>query len=123
MPAPATGFAFDVDNVAWALRAQGNSLLDESPMRLVVAGDAALADALATELRSLGVPASRVEGAQKPALEYAASWDYPLVVIAGARSHRVVRVRDGATLRVAVGAPDLIHLLTSFAHVASGAAL
>ena len=37
-PAPATGFAFEVDNVLWALSEAGVSLRGELPLRVVVAG-------------------------------------------------------------------------------------
>ena len=37
-PAPATGFAFEVDNVLWALSEAGVSLKGELPLRVVVAG-------------------------------------------------------------------------------------
>ncbi|MCA9535180.1 MAG: ATP phosphoribosyltransferase regulatory subunit [Myxococcales bacterium] len=123
MPAPATGFAFDVDNLAWALRAQGQSMLDNAPLRVVVGGDAPAADALAATLRAGGLPAARVDGSVKQATAYAVSWSYPLVIMASGRSHRVVRVHDGETSRIASDTPDIIHQLTSFAHAATGAAL
>ncbi|MEZ4323590.1 MAG: ATP phosphoribosyltransferase regulatory subunit [Polyangiales bacterium] len=123
MPAPATGFAFDVDNLAWALRAQGESLLDRAPLRVVVVGEDGVADPLAAALRAGGLPAARMEGNAKQASAYAASWRYPLVIVAGQRSHRVLRTADEQSTRIASDAPDIIVQLTSFAHAATGAAL
>ncbi len=122
MPAPATGFAFDVDNVAWALRACGRDLMAGAPPRVVVAG-ASHADALADALRVGLVPASRIQGGAKSAANYAQGWDYPLYVVAGARSHLVTRVADKATLRISADAPDLIEQITHFALGAIDSAL
>jgi ATP phosphoribosyltransferase regulatory subunit len=119
-PAPATGFAFEVDNVAWALTEAGISLRASLPVRVVVAGGtAARRRALAETWRSRGarvavVPSKSVE----EATEYARAWDYDLLIWQRGTKGELIRVSDGRS-RPLEGEPD--DMLLSWARVGNGA--
>jgi ATP phosphoribosyltransferase regulatory subunit len=97
-PSPATGFALDVDNLDWALRAAG--AVDEAarPLRAVfvepLEGRADAGDAIA-RLRAMGQQVARLphRGASEAAA-FAAAWGYD-VVIEGSKSRlEALRLRD-----------------------------
>jgi ATP phosphoribosyltransferase regulatory subunit len=96
-PAPATGFAFEVDNVLWALSDAGISLKGELPLRVLVAGGTfagrrKTADSWRAEgARVATLPAKSVEDAKR----YARAWDYELLVWQRARTTQLTRLRDG----------------------------
>lgn len=101
VPRPAAGFAFDLDNLAWALRAEG--LRTAAPQRVLVDGslaDVSLADGTSGEalisavlggLRAAGIATQRTAPNRSDA--YAQSWAW---------SHRLARSADGAAALFAV---------------------
>ena len=96
-PAPATGFAFEVDNVSWALSEAGISLEGELPLRVLVSGGSyARRRDTAEQWRARGarvseVSSSRLEGAKR----YAKSWDYDLLVWQPGSEAKLTRMKDG----------------------------
>ncbi len=106
-PSPATGFAFEVDNVAWALTEAGISLRASLPVRVVVAGGTpARRRDTAETWRNRGarvavVPSKTIEAAR----DYARAWDYDLLVWQRGKSAHLTRLRDGRS-RPLQGAPD-----------------
>ncbi len=107
-PSPATGFAFEVDNVLWALAEAGVHLDDGLPPRVLVAGGS---DARRRKL----VDSFRAEGGRVAALsvktseaarEYARAWGYDLLVWQGGKDARVTRLRDGRSRSLQGSASD-----------------
>jgi ATP phosphoribosyltransferase regulatory subunit len=96
-PAPATGFAFEVDNVAWALTEAGISLRAELPVRVLVAGGTpARRRALAETWRSGGARVAVVASKTiEAARDYAKAWDYDLLIWQRGKSAHLTRMRDG----------------------------
>jgi ATP phosphoribosyltransferase regulatory subunit len=98
-PALATGFAFEVDNVLWALSEAGVSLEGELPLRVVVAGGGTAGRRSVADLwRNRGarvavLPTKSVSEAK----QYAKAWDYDLLIWQGGNGARLTRVRDGRT--------------------------
>jgi ATP phosphoribosyltransferase regulatory subunit len=96
-PAPATGFAFEVDNVLWALTEAGISLEDEFPLRVLVAGGSSerrwqtSKQWRAEGARVASVPAKTAEEAKR----YASAWDYDVLLWHQGRTARVTRMQDG----------------------------
>jgi ATP phosphoribosyltransferase regulatory subunit len=106
-PAPATGFAFEVDNVWWALSEAGISLQGELPLRAVVAGGrAARRRDTAAQWRSRGVRIAVVPAkTAAEATSYARAWDYDLLIWQQGSRAQVTRLRDGLS-RTLHGEPD-----------------
>ncbi|HSN82593.1 MAG TPA: ATP phosphoribosyltransferase regulatory subunit [Polyangiales bacterium] len=106
-PAPATGFAFEVDNVLWALTDAGVSLRASLPPRVLVAGGSpARRRAMAEQWRAQGarvavVPSKTAESAR----EYAIAWDYDLLIWQQGKRAHLIRPRDGRS-RALEGEPD-----------------
>lgn len=106
-PAPATGFAFEVDNVLWALSEAGISLQGKLPLRVVVAGGSyAHRCATAEQWRNRGaraavIPAKTADEAKR----YAKAWDYDLLIWQQGKQARLTRMRDNRT-RTVKGEPD-----------------
>lgn len=98
-PAPATGFAFEVDNVLWALSEAGVSLKGKLPLRAVVAGGSYARRRDTAELwRSRGarvaaIPAKSADEAK----QYAKAWDYDLLIWNQGSGARLTRLQDGRT--------------------------
>ena len=98
-PAPATGFAFAVDNVSWALSEAGLSLEDQLPLRALVAGGSyARRRRTAEQWRALGarvavVPSKTAEEAK----QYAKAWDYDLLIWQSGGEAKLSRMKDGRT--------------------------
>ena len=107
-PAPATGFAFEVENVLWALSDAGVSLKENLPLRVLVAGGTparrrnAATHWRATGARTATVPAKNADEAKR----YAAGWDYDLLVWQHGSTSRLTRLRDGRS-RSLETEPDL----------------
>lgn len=98
-PAPATGFAFEVDNVLWALSEAGVSLSAELPLRVVVAGGSYARRWNTAELwrnRSARVAVIPSKSAAE-AKQYAKAWDYDVLIWQQGNSARLTRIRDGRT--------------------------
>jgi ATP phosphoribosyltransferase regulatory subunit len=106
-PAPATGFAFEVDNVLWALSEAGISLQGKLPLRVVVAGGTyPRRCATAEQWRNSGaraavIPAKTADEARR----YAKAWDYDLLIWQQGKQARLTRMRDNRT-RTVKGEPD-----------------
>ncbi len=106
-PAPATGFAFEVDNVLWALSDAGISLQSELPLRVLVAGGTParqrkLADQWRTEgARVAAIRTKTVDDAKR----YAKAWDYDVLVWQTGKTTRLIRLHDGRS-RVLAAWPD-----------------
>ena len=106
-PAPATGFAFEVDNVLWALSEAGVSLRGKLPLRVVVAGGSyASRRAVAERWRNGGaraavIPAKSADEAKR----YAKAWDYDLLIWQRGKQARLTRMRDNRS-RTVEGEPD-----------------
>jgi ATP phosphoribosyltransferase regulatory subunit len=96
-PAPATGFAFEVDNVLWALSDAGVSLRGELPLRVVVAGSSyarrrKTAEAWRKRDARVAVLAAKSESEAK---QYAKAWDYDLLIWQQGSNGRLTRLQDG----------------------------
>jgi ATP phosphoribosyltransferase regulatory subunit len=115
-PAPATGFAFEVDNVSWALLEAGISLEEQLPVRALVAGGSyARRRKAAEQWRALGarvavVPSKTTDAAR----QYAKAWDYDVLIWQSGGEAKLTRVKDGRT-RTLRGAPS--EALLSWAQV------
>jgi ATP phosphoribosyltransferase regulatory subunit len=119
-PAPATGFAFEVDNVLWALSDAGVSLRGELPLRVVVAGGSyARATKTAALWRNRGARVAVIPvKSDNEAKQYAKAWDYDLLIWQQGNRTRLVRVQDGRsrTLQGELG-DELFVKLSSWARV------
>jgi ATP phosphoribosyltransferase regulatory subunit len=119
-PAPATGFAFEVDNVLWALSEADVSLEGKLPLRALVAGGSDARRRRAAELwrsRSARVAVISSKSAAE-AKRYAKAWDYDLLIWHQGSGARLTRLRDGRT-RLLAGEPGdaLVGKLISWARV------
>ncbi len=106
-PAPATGFAFEVDNVLWALSDAGISLETHLPVRVLVAGGThptrrRSAEAWRSQGARVGTYAAK---SSEAAVRYAEAWDYDVLVWQQGRGALVTRRRDGES-RPLTGEPD-----------------
>lgn len=90
-PASAAGFAVDLDNLSWALRAAG--VAEAREPRVVVAGGAS-AEAIAAELRARAIPCVVVDDAG--AASHARAWGFSHWVTSGP-SFELVSVQTGAS--------------------------
>jgi ATP phosphoribosyltransferase regulatory subunit len=119
-PAPATGFAFEVDNVLWALSDAGVSLRGQLPLRVVVAGGSYARRRTTAELwRSRGARVAVLPAkSENEAKQYAKAWDYDLVIWQQGNSARLSRVQDWRS-RALEGEPidELFDELSSWARV------
>lgn len=106
-PAPATGFAFEVDNVLWALSDAGVSLRGQLPLRVVVAGGSyARRRKTAEAWRNRGARVAVLPAkSDDEAKQYAKAWDYDLSIWQQGNSGRLTRVQDGRT-RALEGEPS-----------------
>jgi ATP phosphoribosyltransferase regulatory subunit len=85
MDQPATGFAFDLENLQWALQHAGHTLHSESTdLRIVTNGAAKLAKEIAA-LRASNVVVATVPEATptEACLAFARAWRYDAVLLAG----------------------------------------
>jgi ATP phosphoribosyltransferase regulatory subunit len=98
-PAPATGFAFEVDNVLWALSEAGVSLKGELPIRVIVAGGGVTGRRNTAELwrnRGARVAVLATKNVSE-AKQYAKAWDYDLLIWQRGKDARLTRLQDGNT--------------------------
>ena len=106
-PTPATGFAFEVDNVSWALSEAGISLESELPLRVLVAGGgSARKRSAAEQWRARGarvavVPAKTADEAKA----YAKAWDYDVLIWQSGSQAKLTRTKDGRS-RTLRGEPN-----------------
>lgn len=106
-PAPATGFAFEVDNVLWALSEAGVSVQGKLPLRVLLAGGTyAQSTRTANAWRAIGARAAVIP-ARSPdeAKRYAKAWDYDLLIWQRGSDARLTRLKDGRT-RTLKGEPS-----------------
>jgi ATP phosphoribosyltransferase regulatory subunit len=98
-PAPATGFAFEVDNVLWALTEAGVSLKGKLPLRAVVAGGSYARRRKTAELwRSRGARVAVIPSkSPDEAKQYGKAWDYDLLIWHQGSDARLTRLNDGRT--------------------------
>jgi ATP phosphoribosyltransferase regulatory subunit len=119
-PAPATGFAFEVDNVLWALSDAGISLRGDLPLRVVVAGGSyARRGKTAALWRNRGARTAVIPAkSDSEAKQYAKAWDYDLLIWQQGNGARLTRVHDGRS-RALKGEPgdELFDELFSWARV------
>lgn len=96
-PAPATGFAFEVDNVAWALLEAGVSLEDHLPLRVLVAGGTnGRRRAAAERWRARGARVAMLSAKTVgDAKRYAKAWDYDLLMWQPGSKAKLIRMKDG----------------------------
>jgi ATP phosphoribosyltransferase regulatory subunit len=102
---PATGFAFDLENLQWALRDAGAPSLLPTWLRLVVAGGSdAQRHALAAALRSKGAVAAVLADATDvtSSLAFARAWGYDAAVVLSRTVARVVRAADATEKKIDV---------------------
>ncbi len=94
-PAPATGFALDVDNLAWALRAAGVAEEGGRPLRVVFVERKGERAAALDRLRSAGHHVARLPARDaREAGAFGTAWGYD-VVVSGTKSRmKAVRLRD-----------------------------
>jgi len=106
-PAPATGFAFEVDNVAWALAEADVSLASELPLRVLVAGATpAKRRTTADQWRARGARVAVIPNKEsREAKEYAEAWDYDLLIWAPGAKAKLTRMKDGRS-RTSSGEPN-----------------
>jgi ATP phosphoribosyltransferase regulatory subunit len=103
-PRPAVGFAFGLDDVAWALERAGK--LRPLPARVLVVG---AAPALEQALRNSGLAAARAPDGDIQ--EYARAFRFSHRIDASGASARLVRLADGQE-RTLSGTPERIAELT-----------
>lgn len=91
---PATGFALNLENLEWALRAQGRAIALDARPRVVLLGDDRNA---ARALRAAGAETVELRGRSKAqALAFAKAWGFDLVVQSG-KNASATRAADAAT--------------------------
>ena len=116
-PAPATGFAIDLDNLEWALARADRPFLVELPLRVAVLGTdadacAAVADALRRQGVSVASLPSRPEG---DALAFARAWGYDAALLVSDAGVRAVRTIDGTGCDVVPWVREQIQRLAEWA--------
>jgi ATP phosphoribosyltransferase regulatory subunit len=101
---PATGFAFDLENLQWALRACGKGRVEPRAFRVAVGlGSAAEQRRVAESLRQrqLVVATLPSHGDLQSCLAFAKSWGYDAVLALESGRARLVRTRDASERQIA----------------------
>lgn len=95
-PQPAAGFALELENLQWALRAAGTPYAAPQPPRLVLSGGSEHArEQTARELRARGLTAVGLpDGKRSTCLAFARAWGYDGVLWQRAGETRVQRAVD-----------------------------
>lgn len=97
-PQPATGFALDIDNVDWALRAAGHAFEATRPLRAVYLDEGPGAAEVLGRLRAEGFQVSRLpEAGAEDAAAFARAWGYDVVVAGPEARLEAVRLGDEAS--------------------------
>jgi ATP phosphoribosyltransferase regulatory subunit len=104
VPRPAAGFAFDLDDLSWAL---GELRAESRPLRVLLAPSAA---SLGPAQRALGIACA--QGPDEDALSYARAWRYTHHIEV-AEEALVTRVSDQASRRVAIDPSALARTVRS----------
>ena len=100
---PATGFAFYLDNLQWALRASGTPSVERAQFRLALArGDAHAQRELARRLRSHELVVATLPSCDdvQSSLAFARAWGYDAVLVLDRKRARLVRARDASEMPV-----------------------
>ena len=119
---PATGFAFDLENLQWALRAAGRPSADRAQFRLALAlGDAQKQRELARRLRSNDIVVATLPlyDDVESCLAFARSWGYDAVLVLDGKRARLVRARDADEKAVPTADPAAIVALQHWAQEAA----
>jgi ATP phosphoribosyltransferase regulatory subunit len=121
-PQPATGFAFDLDNLQWALKAAGATRVQARPLRLALA----LSDAHAQRELARALRAHECVVATLPlyddvasCLAFARAWGYDAVLVLDRKRPRLVRASDAGERAVSLNNPAAIVALQAWAQEAT----
>jgi ATP phosphoribosyltransferase regulatory subunit len=104
-PRPATGFAFDLENLQWALRACGRGRVEPRALRVAVGlGTPAEQRRVAESLRKQQIIAATLPSHSdlQSCLAFAKSWGYDAVLALEGGSARLVRTRDAGERQLVV---------------------
>ncbi len=101
-PAPATGFALDLDHLEWALAHAGRRFAAERPLRIALAAaEPARRTAIADALRAAGLSVAIAPGpGATEALAYARAWGHDAALLAEGTGTHLLAVADGAAVEV-----------------------
>lgn len=107
---PATGFAFDLENLMWALREAGAPELVENPLRLTLSGGSererfALADALRAQ--DVVVATLPTHDDTRSCLAFARAWGYDACLVLSRKQARLLRASDAAEKAASARAGEL----------------
>jgi ATP phosphoribosyltransferase regulatory subunit len=119
---PATGFAFDLENLQWALRAAGRPSSERAQFRVALAlGDARQQRELARRLRGCEIVVATLPLYQDAGacLAFARAWGYDAVLVLDPERSRLVRARDADEKAVLTADPTSILALQSWAQEAA----
>jgi ATP phosphoribosyltransferase regulatory subunit len=119
---PATGFAFDLENLQWALRAAGRPSPDRAQFRVALArGNAQSQRELARSLRERDVVVATLPLYDDVAscLAFARAWGYDAVLVLDGKRARLVRARDADEKAVQTADPASIVALQRWAQEAA----
>jgi ATP phosphoribosyltransferase regulatory subunit len=96
-PAPATGFALDLENLQWALRHAGVAVQGSDAVRIALSGKHASAvESTADALRNAGVGVAVVPVTSlSQTLAFTRAWSYAGALILGRNTALAIRARDG----------------------------
>ena len=122
-PAPATGFALDLDNLEWALVRAGLGFAGETPLRVALAGDdSAACEALADALRASRCAVARLPlHAEDDALAFARAWGYDASLFVDHSATRARRASDGAARELSPSAVGVdVNALATWAREGAG---
>ncbi len=110
--APATGFAFDIDNLEWALRKAGRDLVSELPSRVVLGGGSKQRQLqVGRWLREAEVRTTiSTEKDAKAARKFAKAWEVDGLAWIDRDQVKVTRLRDGRTRAFRADATQMVEL-------------
>jgi ATP phosphoribosyltransferase regulatory subunit len=121
-PRAATGFAFDLENLQWALRAAGTPRAEPRMFRVALGlGSPHELRELAEALRDAGMVAATlplIEDVQS-CLAFAKAWGYDAVLVLERKRARLLRTTDAGERTVSVQDPGSIAALQSWAQEAA----
>jgi ATP phosphoribosyltransferase regulatory subunit len=121
-PQPATGFAFDLENLQWALMACGKGRVEPRAFRVAVGfGTPAEQRCVAESLRKRQLVAATLPSHNdlQSCLAFAKSWGYDAVLALDGVRARLVRTRDASERALAAHDPADIAALQSWAQEAT----
>ena len=122
MPRAATGFAFDLGNLQWALRAAGTARFEPRVFRIALGlGTPHALRELAETLRAAGLVVATLPLYEdvKSCLAFAQAWGYDAVLVLERKRARLVRTSDAGERTVSVQNPGSIAALQSWAQEAA----